>query len=212
MIEPVVPSLSGSIDLQILINEHPAQNYINMLHNLRTRSESALQDDSLPLRTIQEDIAGTFVEILRGCVEDGMAKMDKAPCSFAVFVGGSIGRGEASLYSDVEFGIIVEAKSSMDWFLKLSQHIASLLEDTGIECDENFSPPHLVHLQSEERYKKDWRGIYFYPEASEDKDKVFEKKGNAVLIDTAENFAAWQSLKGKVAGSAVLAAILREGK
>ncbi len=124
-----------------------------------------------------------------------------------------MGRGEASLHSDIEFGIIVESKAvSMEWFAKMSQYICSKLEEIGIECDENFSPPHLTPLPFDQLYQKDWRGIYFYPKVSEEsKEKIYTKKGSNVMIDTPENLATWQNLKGKIAGSAVVAAILRDG-
>lgn len=100
------------------------------------------------------------------------------------------------------------------------------MEELDIECDANFSPPHLSRRQLQ-TYHKDTRGVYFtHLSQLHEGDSKLDVRGSSILVDTAENFAQWQIVRENVSGigeqtffllnfnlgSAVLASILRESK
>ena len=64
-----------------------------------------------------------------------------------------------------------------------------------------YSPPHLTKIKHE-TFQKDWRGVYFYND--EGTDEQFAKKGSNLLLDTPENFASWQQIKGRKIGKSKL--------
>ena len=86
----------------------------------------------------QREITETFISIFRDIAQAVETRLGKAPCRYAIFVGGSVGRRETSVYSDVEFGIVVESKENIEYFQNLGSSIATHLDEVGIECDENF--------------------------------------------------------------------------
>jgi signal-transduction protein with cAMP-binding, CBS, and nucleotidyltransferase domain len=108
--------------------------HISLLESLK----ASLQSTTKNVDEIQAEITEAFTSILKDITLGIETQLGKSPCNYAIFAGGSVGRRETSMYSDVEFGIIVEKKDNIDYFLNLGSRVATHLDEIGIECDENF--------------------------------------------------------------------------
>ena len=112
--------------------------YRSLFSDLSSKTETQLRGNT-PINVIQEEITDSLVSMMKEFCESAHLTLGKPPCLYSIFIGGSVGRGEASLHSDIEYGIVIERKDiPIDYFHKFSQHVANLLEEVGTECDENF--------------------------------------------------------------------------
>ncbi len=87
----LLKKLSESSDIHwmdTLPAERPLSYFKEQLAELSARVESKVKSNA-KVANLQQDISTVMLSILKGCAEDGQQMLGKAPCLYAVFVGGS---------------------------------------------------------------------------------------------------------------------------
>jgi CBS domain-containing protein len=112
------------------------QTYREILNN-KEQQLAAVSKDPIKLGELHEE---TLKSVLHVAIANIALLHGPPPSSFSFFVMGSAARGEQSIWSDQDHGIIYEEQNGhlMDYFYKLGQEISKGLFTVGYEyCDGN---------------------------------------------------------------------------
>lgn len=153
---PIQQAPITSADIMEVSNHIAAANkqviiqYKTMLDLMRSQIPS-MRENHVPVETIQSFITSAYSAQL-GAVfiiaANGMDRKCPIGDNFAVLGLGSLGRGNVSLYSDLDFAIVVENSSPEveQFFIELLTHVNQLIEeyhDEGLVlCKGHITPLH----------------------------------------------------------------------
>lgn len=163
------------------------------LKEWRERNINAVSSDHHKLNEFHDELMKNTVKIALEKVE---SEWGKPPTHFAFFVMGSAGRGEQSVWSDQDHGIIYEATAGFqDYFLTLGREITKGLTIVGYEqCDGNVMASNPLWCKAAFAWEKqildwldesDWESLRYFITFSDSRVLV----GNDDLLLKLKNIA-----------------------
>lgn len=132
------------------VNKQLIIQYKTMLDVMRNQFPS-MRDNNVPVGTIQYFITSAYsaqLEAVFIIAANGMDRKCPIGDNFAVLGLGSLGRGNASFYSDLDFAIVVENNSpEVEQFFKefltqVNQLIESYKDEGLCFCEGHINPPY----------------------------------------------------------------------
>jgi len=105
-------SLNNDVELLDIDNVFSDAN-LEISNQLSNDVFASSKECSKEFAEFSRSIIRSSTELLRGCQE-------KPPCNFAVVALGSVARGEATPYSDLEYAFLIENENEKDYFTQLA--------------------------------------------------------------------------------------------
>lgn len=160
-----------------IVREPNPPSYIQLVTQMRTDVDQALKSDC-DIVELQQEIWKTYQDLIADLVVRAEKKVGPPPTAYAVVGLGSLGRREASPYSDFDYAFLIKDDSPENraYFERLNtaiHHYVLKFKETGhgrwgiAFCKGGIIPPFV------------YKG---------------EKYGSAALVDTPVNFAKWSGL------------------
>lgn len=203
---------------------HKIQLNRNELKNLRdTIAASYLNELSVnpdaDYIEVSEFISNRLIQIFHSIVDESIQVVGESPSKFCIYTNGSLARKEASLYSDLEIGFLVETKNaySLNYIYRLTEEINQRLqklgekESGGLRFDEaDHSPLHTKPGQLKSNNRNALSGSRLFVttplEKAEFLDPSFvvenNRKNNRFLIETKQQ-SIENLMREAIAGGAI---------